>query len=754
MMIAQPRVGNNSLRRENIKMPKPKRKRAVIQKFLPLLPEGAEPINNNLAIFRNEGEIIFFNGYCPMLKCSHSNPYDMRLAQGILCSTHIVKPAQLAKALGVNRSTVCRNKAIYEKGGPVALVIDKTNRSAYKLDRQKLQKAQHLLDRGINQNQIAEQVGVSEGCIRYAIKKGALVKKSVTKEHVKADLKTPCQRSIEDCQSQVGIGVKREEERTLASVGKLHEAMPNFCANESVRYAGVLLALPLLCQLGLLEVANKVYGSLRKGFYGLQATLLTVAFMALLRIKSPEQLKAKSPGEIGIILVLDRVPEVKTLRRKLKEMCLNGKSAEFMAELTRRWCDEDLDAIGFVYIDGHVRPYNGGKHKLPKTHVARRRLFMAATTDFWVNDANCEPLFLITAEANDSLLSMVDCQIIPHMKELAGDRRVTLIFDREGWSPKRFAQWFEKGVDVITYRKGKYEPWPEDSFIETRSWLSGKPVTYLLAERSIWIDKTFWMREVRRLCDSGHQTSVMTTRQDLSVEQIASRMFSRWSQENFFRYMRHEYNLDHLITYDVEQADGDRLVPCPRYKDKCKQISKMKADLAKLQKVYGQKVFENRGFDIANADSQIKILQQQIDDAKAEQKKMPKKVPLKTLAGQNEPVRLETERKYLTDAIKMACYRSESSLLNLLYFYFARAQDEGRGFLKGLFELPADILPDEKIGTLSINFHPMANPRSNRALKDLCEIINEKEFVFPQTRLKMVFNAPVVASLITPGQEF
>lgn len=735
----------------------------MIQKFLPLLPEGAEPVNNNLAIFRDQGEIIFFNGYCPMLKCSDNDPYGMRLAQGVLCSTHIVKPAQLAKALGVNRSTVCRNKAIYEKSGPAALMIDKTNRSAYKLDRQKLQKAQSLLDKGINQNKIASQVGVSEGCIRYAINKGALVKKNRTNEQVKADLKTPCQRSIEDCQSQAGIGVKREAERTLASVGKLHEALPNFSANESVRYAGVLLALPLLCQLGLLEVANKVYGSLRNGFYGLQATLLTVAFMALLRVKSPEQLKAKSPGELGIILGLDRVPEVKTLRRKLKEMGQNSKSAEFMAQLTRRWCNEDLDAIGFVYIDGHVRPYNGGKHKLPKTHVARRRLCMPATTDFWVNDANCEPLFLITAEANDSLLSMVDDQIIPHMKELAGDRRVTLVFDREGWSPKRFAQWFEKGVDVITYRKGKYEPWSADSFIEVQSFLSGKPVTYLLAERSVLIGKRFWMREVRRLCDSGHQTSVMTTRQDLSVEQIAARMFSRWSQENFFRYMRHEYNLDHLITYDVEQADGDRLVPCPRHKDKCKQISKIKSDLAKLQIDYGQKAFENkeaerpsmRGFNIANAGCKrkIKMLQQHLDEAVAELKKMPKKVPLKTLAGQHEPVRLETQRKYLTDTIKMTCYRAESALLNLLYFYFARAREEGRGFLKGLFELPADIVPDQKAGTLSIHFHPMANPRFNRVLQDLCEIMNEEEFMFPQTRLKMVFDAPVVASVITPGQE-
>jgi hypothetical protein len=731
----------------------------MIQKFLPLLPEGAEPVNGNLALLRSQGEIIFFSGYCPMLKCSEYDPYDMRLAQGVLCSSQIVKPAQLAKVLGVNRSTVSRNTAIYEKGGPAALMVDKGNRSAYKLDRERLQTAQRLLDKGVNQNRIAAMIGVSEGTIRYAIKKGSLFKQQTVPEQ--ADLKTPSQRSAEDCQSPVGIAVKRETERALASVGKLQEAPPAFTANDSVRYAGILLALPVLCQLGLLEVAKSVYGSLRKGFYGLQATLLTVAFMALLRIGNPERLKAKSPGELGIILGLDRAPEVKTLRRKLKEIGLAGKAAALMATLTRRWCDDDLDAIGFVYIDGHVRPYHGRKHKLPKTHVARRRLCMPATTDFWVNDSRCEPLFFITAEANDGLLSMIDGQIIPEMQALAGEKRVTLIFDREGWSPKYFARWHAKGVDVITYRKGKYEPWPEDRFIDTQSQVSGQPVTYRLGERSVLIGKTFWMREVRRLCDSGHQTSVMTTRQDLSIEQIAARMFSRWSQENFFRYMRHEYNLDHLITYDVEQADGDRLVPNPQHKEKAKAISKMKTDLQTLQKDYGQRAIDNneaqrpsmRGFNIANAGCKrnVKLLQAKIDQASAELKKIPSKVPLKTLDGQ--PVRLEKERKYLSDVIKMICYRAEGALLNLLYGHFVRAGEEGRAFLKSLFALPADIVPDDREAVLSIRFHSMATPRFNRALKDLCEIMNTDGFCFPQTQLKLVFNAPAVAEQFSPCQE-
>jgi len=737
----------------------------MLQMPIPLLPEGAKPINDHIAIFHDEGEVTFLNASCGIFKCSENDQYGMRLAQGVLCSAKAVKPAQLARALGLNRSTVCRNKVAYEQGGAQALLIDKSsNRSGYKLDEERRRSVQKLLDEAVSVKKIGETIGVTEGCIRYAIRKGTLIRKGVVKREENPKYKSASKRCFEDCQSPAGIGVKREAERVLASMGKLDEAAPVFSANESVRYAGILMVLPVLAQLGLLDAAKQVYGSLSNGFYGLQATMLTLAFMALLRIKTPEQLKEKSPGEMGIILGLDRIPEVKTLRRKLKEMGLYCKAAEYMAEMTRRWCDDNQEAIGFIYIDGHVRPYHGRKYQLPKTHVARRRLCMPATTDFWVNDEFSEPLFLITAEANDSLLSMIDSQVIPHIKELAGSRRVTLIFDREGWSPKLFARWHEKGVDVITYRKGKYDPWPQESFIETGSRLADQPVTYRLGERSVMIGKGFWMREVRRLCDSGHQTSVMTTRQDLTAECIARRMFSRWNQENFFRYMRHEYNLDHLLTYNVEAADGERLAPCPKYKEKSKEISRMKADLEKLQKEYGQRAIENkeaerptmRGFNIANAGckNKIRLLQEQIERAKMELKQMPQKVPLKSVVEDHEIVRLEKERKYLSDVVKMTCYRSETSLLNLLSPYFARAREEGRAFLKSLFQLPADILPDQQAETLTINFHSMANPRSNKALKELCEIMNAEAFCYPQTSLKMVFEAPYVAPEFAAGQEF
>ena len=569
----------------------------MLQTYIPFLPEGAEPINNHVAIYHHDETIEFFTASGPIYSCQESDAYGVRLAQGIIVTQTATTAAELAKALNVNRTTVYRNVKMYQQSGPAALIIDKkSNRNAYKLNGKAKGQVQTLLNKGYSLKAAAKQAGITEGTIRYAIKKGTLVRKAQPDEKPQTHqkLKTASERSTEDSNCDIGIGAKREAERILASTGKLVEASPDFSASEGVGHAGVLLALPALARVGLLEAGKKVYAGLNKGFYGLQSVLLTLSFMALLRIKTPEQLKRCNTGELGIVLGLDRAPEVKTLRRKLKEMGLRNKAGEFLSFLAKRWSDQDKDVIGYAYVDGHVRAYNGRKHKLPKTHVARRRLCMPATTDFWVNDANSEPLFFVTAEANDSLLSMLEKEVIPKLKELAGKgTRVTLVFDREGWSPKSFERWYKQGIDVITYRKGKYDPWPEDCFIEVESHVRGKAVKYLLGERSIKINKNFWLREVRRLCEDGHQTSVITTRQDLHYEQVARRMFFRWNQENFFRYMREEYALDHLVTNGVEPADVERLVPNPDKKEKRKVIKGLKRELEKLKKEYGDKAFKN-----------------------------------------------------------------------------------------------------------------------------------------------------------------
>lgn len=721
----------------------------MLQTYIPCIPENSTFINDKIAMEIKDDQVVFFNATGPFYTYGNDDKLAKRLAQGIIVSAGLATPTELAKALGVNQTTVSRNAKTYEDKGPEGFIANRSDRGPYKFTKEKQKIVKRLLDKGSTIIGAAAEVGVSEGCIRAALRNGTIERKK--SQSTPVELKGPAIRSREDVNCKGGIATKREAERVLAAKGSMEEAPPEFSANEGVNYAGVLLALPFLTGLDYLEIGKNVFGSLKKGFYGLQSILLTLAFMALLRIKTPEQVKNHNPGDLGIMLGLDRCPEVKTLRRKLNEIGMQNKSGDFMENLSRAWVEQDKDLIGYTYIDGHVRPYHGRKHILPKTHVARRRLCMPATTDFWVNGSDCEPLFFVTAQANNSLLEIVEKEIIPELKKLSKEERVTLVFDREGWSPNRFFKWREAGVDMITYRKGKYDPWPSDNFVELKSQVRGKPVTYMLGERSIKIDKKGWLREIRRLCANGHQTSVITTRQDLSLEEVARRMFFRWNQENYFKYMREEYGLDHLVSRDVEQADIERMVPNPQKKEMQKERNQMVRQFKTKKEDYATKAANNdekrcrtmRGFNISNSGlkTEIKLMETEIESIEARIKLLPNKVKIKEILDESKIVRLETEKKRLTDTIKMTCYRAETELVRRIEQLqcFSRSTDEGRNFIKKVFQQPADIIPNYDDNRLEINFYTMTSNRENVAMKKLCEIVNELKFKYPGTKLQLEF---------------
>jgi prepilin-type processing-associated H-X9-DG protein len=115
--------------------------------------------------------------------------------------------------------------------------------------------------------------------------------------------------------------------------------------------------------------------------------------MALLRIKNPEKLKQCKPGEIGRIIGLDRIPEVKCLREKLKILSEQGQASQLNNLLIDHWYSAKEDhAADFLYIDGHVRVYHGHQANLPVKYISRQKLCLSATSEYWVNDAEGMPV--------------------------------------------------------------------------------------------------------------------------------------------------------------------------------------------------------------------------------------------------------------------------------------------------------------------------------------------------------------------------
>ena len=732
----------------------------ALQDRILFLPDGAKSVSEHLAVAKQEGRITFFDASGPIFTFEEGDEVSLRLA-GVMFTDPtmgLATPTEIARELGRHRSSIHIWRNRFQEGGVAALNGKRCGpQGASKFKGILIARAQKFLNEGKSLRKVSGLVGVDEKTIRQAVKGGRLVRPRSRvqggTEPVRELLpSTPRVRSEIDASCTGGIATKRELDRALAPTGLLEEAQAEFAPAESVGKAGVLVALPALLSQGLIEVGEGVYGRLKNGYYGLTSMLLAFGLMALMRIKSAEGLSNHAPGEFGLVLGLDRAPEVKTARRKLAELADRGKALEFSRAFTERWAEENPDALGYLYIDGHVRPYHGRKHKLPKTHVARRRLCMPATTDYWVNDADAQPLMFVTAAANEGLLAMMDEQLLPEIRELVGaGRRVTLIFDREGWSPKRFRKWYEAGFDVITYRKGKYGDWQQRTFQEVAVEVSGRRLTYLLAERMVGVAKGFRMREVRRLCDSGHQTSVLTTRGDLSLEAVALRMFSRWQQENFFRYMRHEFALDHLPTMQVEPADPERSVPNPAVQAKRRELNRIKARLTQAEQAYGQMVHENaeqrcrtvRGFKISHSElgREISELREVRDRLEAELRALPARVPVKEILPGDKIVRLERERKVITDTIKMVGYRAETQLANLVGPLLPQRADEARKFMRQVFNLSADLLPDYKEGKLVVRLHSMATPRNNLALGSLCDVLNDLDVYYPGTKLRLVLEA-------------
>jgi len=719
---------------------------------LPLLPEEAVPLGPRLAVIETPEELVFLNACGPLMSCSRNDAVAKRYIGAVLLAQGLTKSEDLAPVLGVHRSTLFRNLKLYREGGLEAIRDGRGHgapRRAHKLTDEVLPIAQGCLDRGGSQSAAAREVGVSETAIRHAIKTGRLHRHKRPCQRRAA--RSPGERAERDAAQAQGAGtaVKRLEERLLASQGELAEAAPHFEAMEGVANAGVLLALPAVVGEGLLSCAERVYAPLKAGFYGLHSILLCLVMMALLRIKTIEGLSAHQPGELGILLGLDRVPEVKTLRRKLAELGEQQRAAKLAATLTERWSRGEPDELGILYIDGHVTTYTGRKHRLPKTFVQKRRQCQPAATDTWVHNGAAEPLFFVTSPINQHLLALIEQDVIPQARRQIGPQRtLTLVFDREAWSPESFERWHTQGVEVITYRKGKQAPWDPEDFQPFNLERNGKSVTYWLAERSVQVipanskRPAFWMREVRRLCNNGHQTAVLTTRQDLPAAAIADRMFARWRQENFFKYMQAEFNIDHLSTYATEQADPERIVPNT---ERGKLEKALKAKKARLGRAHVRHVAQQRNgaaaAKLAKETETIERLERECDRLGERIDAMEQRVPLKTILETDKIVQHETERKTITQLIKVVAYRSESCLASIVEPFFARHDDEARAFLKSVFRLPGDIIPDHERHELRVRLYGLANNRSQQALVALCDCLNTQQAIYPGTELRLVYEA-------------
>ena len=740
-----------------------------------LFPKPAAPnddtIINDRCVIRSESDyrIVVVSGivlshYAVNDKMAESHAMVSLVEQGW------ASQKEVARAFKCSTRSIRRYQSRLNAGGLSAL----GRACGYPANRPRISSARQRLLRklkseGVANREIARRLGVTPKAIRKLLKSigwrdpettqiglpiaktdgdpklSAFTSPPVSDKHGKLSISGRSKQSDEPVSFSFDTNpADRRMDRLLAYLGLLDDAAPMFRSGTRIPYGGALLALPALIDSGIFTIARKVYGSIGPAFYGLRTTFITLLLMALLRIKRPEALKEHSPDDLGRVLGLDRAPEVKTLRRKLNRLAALGRAVDFARALAEKRVADRGAAMGFLYIDGHVRVYHG-KRTIPKTHVARRRLAMPATTDYWINDINGDPVFVMTAEANAGMVKILPV-ILKQIRSLIGERRITIVFDRGGFSPKLFLRLIADGFDILTYRKGTTRRITKSKFTLHEDIFDGHSVSYFLADQGVrLLEGKLRLRQVTRLKD-GHQTHILTSRRDLSAAEVAFRMFERWQQENFFKYLREEYALDALVNYDVVPDNPVRDVPNPKRSEITAKLRKAKEEFERLTAEYGAEAFMNAEQSDANVrqseNAQRQLAERlreafdRIIEIERRRKKVPTRVPVKDIV-KDDIVKLDPERKLITNLVKMVAYQAESDLVQLVTPYYKRAKDEGRTLIQSALTASANI--EVKGNELRVFLHPLSSPHRTRAIAALCRELNSSPVVFPGSRLQLNF---------------
>ena len=220
------------------------------------------------------------------------------------------------------------------------------------------------------------------------------------------------------------------------------------------------------------------------------------------------------------------------------------------------------------------------------------------------------------------------------------------------------------------------EDWPIEEFGERAVELVGKETVALqLAERGTRLSNGLWVREVRKRSAGGKQTAILSTDYLTDYTRLAASMFARWSQENFFRYMRQHYGLDRLVEYGTESIPDTVRVVNSVWRQLDSQIRSLRGQRQRSLAIFGAQSLAGELSETAVTDyqqkqaqlqEQIEHLGQQIEQLQQQRKQTPHHVCVAELPEGERFQRLLPERKQFLDTIKLISYRAETSMASVL----------------------------------------------------------------------------------------
>lgn len=502
------------------------------------------------------------------------------------------------------------------------------------------------------------------------------------------------------------------------------------------RYAGAMLLHVALSQLGLWAVFQSLGASVGRTTLSVRQVVGVVALGFALRLRSIEGFKTALRRDFGRLLGLRVVPTVQTLRTHVRALAESVDPAQVMRKLVEAWVQLEPVWEGAYYVDAHFCPYHGSR-PLPKAWHATRRLVAPGQSDIYVHDATGRALFFINRPLNDQLMKAVPDILTEIRAVVPAPAPILLVFDRGGYSGPLFKALTAQGVSFITYLKGRpaRRRFPPERFV-LRWWAIADPagiqrrrrVVYRLFEKGTRIRGAGVVRTLV-VDDEDAQIPVLTNSAEMPAAKVVHLLKLRWRQENSFKYLSEHYGVEQLIQYDATTHRDDRLVANPRRAQVRQQIAALQAEVVFKEADLGRTVTEppragvatsqrTARREIAHLDAQLARLEQRLAHT-------PAKVPVATLTPAATRATMNTDRRNLVNAIKIATYNAERWLARRFFQHYENPRDWLTIF-RAVLQLPGTVTLDRD-GGLRVALKAPDRPRVRRALAAMLEDINRMD---------------------------
>jgi hypothetical protein len=691
-----------------------------------------------------ENVVVSYGGRA--LVCFERGDRGMRNLAIVSLTRAGVSGVEVGRLFGMRPEHVSRLRRKVSEGGSRALLAP--GGRPRKLDARGVARAYEMADRGLAGCEIAAKLGVS----------GATISRLLARRPRCEAERLPLDDTAEvvdtadgaDAGAVAGVPESNAGSGVIAAAGgsALVDSSTGGVGGDALAarvlegggrsvYAGAMLLHPFLEKVGAGEVLS-VLDSGPARSYDSTAVALSSMFAFALGSSSLEGSKHLQLADAGLLVGIRRFPHLRTLRPRLGLLADAVDPLTLQVTFAKAMLAADCEPPSVFFVDGHFVAYTGSR-PVAKGYNTRRRLAEPGREETVVVDERWRAVCFASGPPEGLCKGMISP--LDQLREICGQRRVMVGFDRGGSFPKAFKELRERDMDWATYRRA---PLATPTVKPRRSWvkIDGRRRYLRVADEIVELDGYGQARQLT-VYEHGHLAlQILTSDLRTPAARLAYVLRCRWRIENSFKYLEDHNGYHWLCDYQMDTVSDDSLVRNPERSKALALLRSHEATVAELERKIGKHITTTP--TDSEPDHTLNGLRASLDTARAEAqtasaalKPIPAKLPANIIDPDAKLAIPHANRRALQTVLRLLAYNAELDLARALNTYLIDP-DEYRAITRHLLHQPGHIHYTPASITVTIE-EPHA-PRIARALNLLIDQLNNNPPKLPGDTRKIVYS--------------